>query len=80
MALVYGLGFPPFRGVFRYLDSVGIGNFVEMARLPRLRCNVPSSSTIASMAEKAKAFTTLNKQVLCNPHLERNSKMNSSCC
>ncbi|MEZ8826268.1 fatty acid oxidation complex subunit alpha FadB [Vibrio amylolyticus] len=33
MALVYGLGFPPFRGgVFRYLDSVGIGNFVEMAK------------------------------------------------
>jgi 3-hydroxyacyl-CoA dehydrogenase/enoyl-CoA hydratase/3-hydroxybutyryl-CoA epimerase/enoyl-CoA isomerase len=33
MALVYGLGFPPFRGgVFRYLDSVGIGHFVEIAK------------------------------------------------
>ncbi|HCE1483288.1 TPA: fatty acid oxidation complex subunit alpha FadB [Vibrio parahaemolyticus] len=33
MALVYSLGFPPFRGgVFRYLDSVGIAEFVEMAK------------------------------------------------
>ncbi|UUM30589.1 fatty acid oxidation complex subunit alpha FadB [Vibrio japonicus] len=33
MALVYGLGFPPFRGgVFHYLDSVGIAEFIEMAK------------------------------------------------
>ena len=31
MALVYGLGFPPFRGgVFRWIDSIGIQTFVEM--------------------------------------------------
>lgn len=33
MALVYGLGFPPFRGgVFRYLDSIGLKNYVDMAQ------------------------------------------------
>ncbi|MGB0893138.1 MAG: fatty acid oxidation complex subunit alpha FadB [Parashewanella sp.] len=32
MALVYGLGFPPFRGgVFRYIDTVGIANIVQLA-------------------------------------------------
>lgn len=33
MALVYGLGFPPFHGgVFRYLDTLGNRQFVEQAR------------------------------------------------
>ncbi|MGF1770094.1 fatty acid oxidation complex subunit alpha FadB [Enterovibrio makurazakiensis] len=32
MALVYGLGFPPFRGgVFRYLDTIGLQNYVAIA-------------------------------------------------
>lgn len=31
MALVYGLGFPPFRGgVFRWIDDMGLDRFVEM--------------------------------------------------
>ncbi|MFT5611517.1 MAG: 3-hydroxyacyl-CoA dehydrogenase/enoyl-CoA hydratase/3-hydroxybutyryl-CoA epimerase [Polaribacter sp.] len=32
MALVYGVGFPPFRGgVFRWLDNIGMQAFVEMS-------------------------------------------------
>ncbi|MCL1039796.1 fatty acid oxidation complex subunit alpha FadB [Shewanella submarina] len=32
MGLIYGLGFPMFRGgVFRYLDTMGVANFVELA-------------------------------------------------
>ena len=32
MALLYGLGFPPFRGgPFRYLETVGIDNFIQLA-------------------------------------------------
>jgi 3-hydroxyacyl-CoA dehydrogenase/enoyl-CoA hydratase/3-hydroxybutyryl-CoA epimerase/enoyl-CoA isomerase len=32
MGLIYGLGFPPFRGgVLRYVDTMGVANFVELA-------------------------------------------------
>jgi 3-hydroxyacyl-CoA dehydrogenase/enoyl-CoA hydratase/3-hydroxybutyryl-CoA epimerase/enoyl-CoA isomerase len=32
MSLIYGLGFPVFRGgVFRWIDSIGLDKFVEMA-------------------------------------------------
>ncbi|MCD9531029.1 fatty acid oxidation complex subunit alpha FadB [Photobacterium carnosum] len=32
MALVYGLGFPPFKGgVFRYLDNLGLANYAALA-------------------------------------------------
>lgn len=33
MALIYGLGFPPFRGgIFRWLDDQGISNFIATAK------------------------------------------------
>ncbi|WP_286963243.1 3-hydroxyacyl-CoA dehydrogenase family protein, partial [Idiomarina sp. UBA3992] len=32
MALLYGLGFPPFRGgPFRYLETLGMDNFIQLA-------------------------------------------------
>ncbi|MCV2883685.1 fatty acid oxidation complex subunit alpha FadB [Aestuariibacter sp. AA17] len=32
MALLYGLGFPPFRGgIFRYIETMGLDNFVKLA-------------------------------------------------
>ncbi|MDX1304221.1 fatty acid oxidation complex subunit alpha FadB [Photobacterium sp.] len=32
MALVYGIGFPPFRGgVFRYIDTLGLAEYIAMA-------------------------------------------------
>ena len=33
MALIYGLGFPPFRGgIFRWMDEIGIQSFIDMAK------------------------------------------------
>ena len=32
MGLIYGIGFPPFRGgALRYIDSIGVAEFVAMA-------------------------------------------------
>ena len=58
MALVYGLGFPPFRGgVFRYLDSVGIANFVEKAKgYQDLGAMYQVPQLLLDMAEKGESF------------------------
>ncbi|MDA0150403.1 fatty acid oxidation complex subunit alpha FadB [Vibrio sp. LaRot3] len=58
MALVYGLGFPPFRGgVFRYLDHIGISNFVTMAsKYQSLGALYQVPQLLTDMAEKNESF------------------------
>jgi len=58
MALVYGLGFPPFRGgVFRYLDHIGISNFVAMAsKYQSLGALYQVPQMLTDMAEKNESF------------------------
>ena len=58
MALVYGLGFPPFRGgVCRYLDSIGIDNYIEMAgKYEHLGPLYQIPSLIKSMQKEGKTF------------------------
>ncbi|WP_260261578.1 fatty acid oxidation complex subunit alpha FadB [Vibrio intestinalis] len=58
MALVYGLGFPPFRGgVFRYLDHIGISNFVAMAsKHQSLGALYQVPQMLTDMAEKNESF------------------------
>ncbi len=56
MALIYGLGFPPFRGgIFRWLDQIGLDAFIKMAEpLSSLgKLYEPTSG----MLEKAKSGT-----------------------
>ncbi|MBD1565834.1 fatty acid oxidation complex subunit alpha FadB [Vibrio sp. S12_S33] len=58
MALVYGLGFPPFRGgVFRYLDSIGLQNYVAMAnQYQTLGAMYQVPQLLIDMAEKGETF------------------------
>ncbi|PFG45749.1 short chain enoyl-CoA hydratase /3-hydroxyacyl-CoA dehydrogenase [Vibrio sp. ES.051] len=64
MALVYGLGFPPFRGgVFRYLDSVGIAEFVKMAeQYSQLGAMYQAPQTLIDMAAKGESFYDAQQQ------------------
>lgn len=57
MALVYGLGFPPFRGgVFRWLDEQGLDRFVALAK--QFSHLGPLYHVTANMEERAKSGTT----------------------
>ncbi|HCH0918383.1 fatty acid oxidation complex subunit alpha FadB [Vibrio sp. SALL6] len=64
MALVYGLGFPPFRGgVFRYLDRVGIAEFVEMAKQhAELGAMYHVPQMLIDMAAKGESFYGAQQQ------------------
>lgn len=64
MALVYGLGFPPFRGgVFRYLDSVGIAEYIETAKQhAELGAMYQVPQMLIDMAAKGETFYGAQQQ------------------
>lgn len=58
MALLYGLGFPPFRGgIFRYIETMGIANFVALAdKYAHLGAIYQLSDGIREMAASGKSY------------------------
>ncbi|TGE76398.1 fatty acid oxidation complex subunit alpha FadB [Pseudoalteromonas sp. KS88] len=58
MALVYGVGFPPFRGgAFRYLDQTGLANFVAAAdKYAHLGAIYQVSEQTRKWAEEGRVF------------------------
>jgi len=61
MALVYGVGFPPFRGgVFRWIDRMGIDKFVAMAdQYKHLGKQYEATDAQREMAANSKKYYTL---------------------
>ena len=61
MALVYGLGFPPFRGgVFRYLEAFGLEAFIQLADsfVHHLGPLYQATSTMREMAAQGRDYLT----------------------
>ncbi|CAM4023926.1 MULTISPECIES: fatty acid oxidation complex subunit alpha FadB [Pseudoalteromonas] len=58
MALIYGIGFPPFRGgAFRYLDQTGLANFVATAdKYAHLGAIYQVSEQTRKWAEEGRVF------------------------
>ncbi|MFC3094261.1 fatty acid oxidation complex subunit alpha FadB [Alteromonas sediminis] len=58
MALLYGLGFPPFRGgIFRYIETMGLANFVALAdKYAHLGPIYQISDGVRDMAANGKSY------------------------
>jgi 3-hydroxyacyl-CoA dehydrogenase/enoyl-CoA hydratase/3-hydroxybutyryl-CoA epimerase/enoyl-CoA isomerase len=58
MALLYGLGFPPFRGgIFRYIETMGLANFVALAdKYASLGPVYQISDGVRAMAASGKSY------------------------
>jgi len=58
MALLYGIGFPPFRGgIFRYIETMGLQNFVDLAdKYADLGAIYQVSDGVRDMARNGKSY------------------------
>jgi len=58
MALIYGLGFPPFRGgIFRYIETMGLDKFVALAdKFASLGPVYQISDGVREMAASGKSY------------------------
>jgi 3-hydroxyacyl-CoA dehydrogenase/enoyl-CoA hydratase/3-hydroxybutyryl-CoA epimerase/enoyl-CoA isomerase len=58
MALLYGIGFPPFRGgIFRYIETMGLQNFVDLAdKYADLGAIYQVSDGVRDMARSGKSY------------------------
>lgn len=61
MALIYGLGFPPFKGgIFRYIETMGLANFVALAdKYAHLGPIYQISDGVREMAASNKSYFAL---------------------
>ena len=60
MGLIYGIGFPPFRGgAIRYLETIGLNKFIEMAdKYTHLGEIYQVTAGLREMARSAKSYFT----------------------
>jgi len=62
--LVYGLGFPPFKGgLFRWIDSIGINTLCDMAsRFSELGELYQATESMASLAAAKGSYYSVQKR------------------